>query len=331
VNVGTKPSVSVVIPLYNKASYILRALDTVARQTCPPSEVIVVDDGSTDEGPRLVAEAHPQVQLIHQANAGQSSARNAGIEAARGDYIAFLDADDEWAPVYLEAIVALAERFPQAAVLATGYVVRQGSGLFRLVTIEEGDPTLVADYFRRALQANFVWVSAAVAPRARIVEAGGFRVGQHRGGDRDMWARLALTGPVAYEPRPLATYRADAAGRENPKRGRALQRPPFGLYVDAAVSPMPPDVIAYANHLWWQYAWSCVAAEDRAELRYVADRLSKVASATSRARLLRVALLMPWPVVQLWRKARTSAVGRPRNMNLARNGVRATLLRQPPS
>src|SRR5712692_9736802 len=98
--------VSIVVPLYNKAPYVRRALDSIAAQTFSDFEVIVVDDGSTDDGPSVVANyGDSRVRLVRQPNAGPGAARNAGLAQTQGELIAFLDADDEWLPTYLEESV----------------------------------------------------------------------------------------------------------------------------------------------------------------------------------------------------------------------------------
>src|SRR5260370_952192 len=104
--------VSIVIPLYNKAAYIKRALDSVRAQTFADYEVIVVDDGSTDGGGDLVTGyGDPRVRLIRQNNAGPGPARNRGIEDAAGPYLTFLDADDEWMPTFLEKSLGLLDQY----------------------------------------------------------------------------------------------------------------------------------------------------------------------------------------------------------------------------
>ena len=136
--------VSVIIPLYNKAPYLRRALDSIAAQTFADFEVIVVDDGSTDDGATIV-EKYPdsRFRLIRQANAGPGAARNAGIAQARGELIAFLDADDEWLPEFLYESVRLLESFwPEVASVTCGYIehpsAKSMEGMWRQRGITDG-------------------------------------------------------------------------------------------------------------------------------------------------------------------------------------------------
>ena len=114
--------ISVVIPLYNKRDTVFRALDSVFNQKFQPLEVIVVNDGSTDGSDLVVAELrNPLIRMISQRNEGVSAARNRGIHAANGDWIAFLDADDEWLPNFLRTIKSLYYNYFPSEVLATSY------------------------------------------------------------------------------------------------------------------------------------------------------------------------------------------------------------------
>lgn len=117
------PAVTVVIPLYNKGKYIERALSSVLAQTFPPLEIIVVDDGSTDDGPeKMLKFKNPKINIIRQENKGPGAARNAGLAIARGEYIAFLDADDEWLPSFLEKGLSLLEnKEANVTTIWTGY------------------------------------------------------------------------------------------------------------------------------------------------------------------------------------------------------------------
>jgi len=116
-------AVSVIIPLYNKEKYIERALSSVLAQTYPPLEIIVIDDGSTDNGPeKVIALNNPMITLVRQENRGPGAARNAGLAIARGKYIAFLDADDEWYPLFLETGVSCLEYNKEnVTVVSMGY------------------------------------------------------------------------------------------------------------------------------------------------------------------------------------------------------------------
>ncbi|MBN1846267.1 MAG: glycosyltransferase family 2 protein [Sedimentisphaerales bacterium] len=114
--------VDIVMPLYNKARCVIRAVESIRRQSYPHWRLIVVDDGSTDDGPdRVRALADPRIELIRQANAGPGPARNAGIEHARHELLAFLDADDEWYPWYLANAVRALEQDRQVGLVATMY------------------------------------------------------------------------------------------------------------------------------------------------------------------------------------------------------------------
>src|SRR5437016_2066869 len=116
---------SVIVPLYNKAPYIKRTLDSIATQTFADFEVIVVDDGSTDGGADVVAGySDRRVRLLRQANAGPGSARNRGMDEATGEYLTFLDADDEWIPTFLETCVCLLEQHgPEVASVTSSYLI----------------------------------------------------------------------------------------------------------------------------------------------------------------------------------------------------------------
>lgn len=201
-------SISVVIPLYNKAPYISRTLESVAAQTYSDFEVWVIDDGSTDEG-ALIAGAFPDARfhVIRQQRAGASAARNAGIAAARHSLIAFLDADDEWTPDFLETVLRLYHADPQAGLFATAYLTEK-DGRFRRPRLD-GVPKgagHIPDYFQSVLS-DIPVISSAVMIRREVFDKAGLFVGGARlGEDQDMWCRIALGFPVMYCARPCAVY-----------------------------------------------------------------------------------------------------------------------------
>jgi len=117
---------SVIIPLYNKAPYVSKAIGSVLAQTFTDYELVVVDDGSRDDSAEMAAKAmdgRPDCRLIRQENAGVSMARNNGVAASQGDYLCFLDADDWWEPTFLEEMSKLIAEFPDAGIYGTGYTI----------------------------------------------------------------------------------------------------------------------------------------------------------------------------------------------------------------
>ena len=204
-------SVSVVIPLFNKEKHIRCALESVAAQSYPFFEVLIVDDGSTDDGAGIAA-AYPdeRFRVIRQSRGGAAAARNTGIAAARHSLIAFLDADDEWMPDFLDTALALHHKWPQAGMLATAYMIEKG-GCFRrarLIGVPK-DQGLIPNYFRSVLRDIPVISSAVMIPRGIFDRVGVFEEGAQLGEDQDMWCRIALEFPVAYCTRPGAVYHQD--------------------------------------------------------------------------------------------------------------------------
>lgn len=205
--------ISVVIPLYNGAAYIERSIHSVLSQTFLPAEIIVIDDGSKDNGPDIVAQmSHPTIRLIRQANAGVSAARNKGISEARYEYIAFLDADDEWLPHHLETIARLIGKYPQCGVFgASYYFAQKGKEYttpilppFFTFTEEEG---VIDNYYEMASGTDFPINMNSFAVRKKEIEkVGGFPVGVLTGEDLVTIAKLHINCDFAYSKRPSSIY-----------------------------------------------------------------------------------------------------------------------------
>lgn len=211
-NMNTAPRISVVIPLYNKEKYIVRAVGSALSQGAAVHEVIVVDDGSTDNGPaQLVPLGDARIRLIRQPNGGVSAARNTGMEAASGDYIAFLDADDAWLPGFVDELLALMRQFPQACLYATSYVRVWPDGRREdaclPASLDRGKNQLVGDPFRAWSRAAFFFTSSLCA-RHEVVLGHGIRfpAGESQGEDQDVIFRLMEAGDVAFSPRALTEY-----------------------------------------------------------------------------------------------------------------------------
>ncbi len=192
--------VSVVIPTYNRAHLIGRALRSVTEQTAPAGEIIVVDDSSTDDTADVVAKTGAGVRLLRQEHAGVSAARNRGIAAARGEWIAFLDSDDVWLPRKLERQMEFAAAHPGAEACQTDEIwVRNG------VRVNPGrrhqKPS--GDIFLASLELCLVSPSAAMLRRTTIERLGGFDPGLAACEDYDLWLRLSLDTPVHLVAEPL--------------------------------------------------------------------------------------------------------------------------------
>ena len=200
------------MPLFNKEREVARAISSVLSQTFTDFELVVVDDGSSDNGPAIVAACDDlRMRMIRQTNTGVSTARNRGIDEARADLVAFLDADDEWLPDYLETILHLSGRFPECGMYATGYAYRRAGGYTRHAILrglpEEFEEGILDDYFRIATNSDPPICSSAVTVnKSSIQEIGGFPVGIIAGEDLLTWARLAFSYPVAYSTQPRAFF-----------------------------------------------------------------------------------------------------------------------------
>jgi len=216
--------ISVVIPLYNKEHTVARALRSVLGQTYQDFEVVVVNDGSTDNSTKVVETFNdPRIRLVHQPNAGVSAARNRGIVEARSDLIAFLDADDEWLPDFLETILGLRAKYPQCSVCATGYERVTPEGCVHPVVLPAGPAEslarLLSDYFGSATGSEPpLFTSAVAAERSALQAVGCFPVGIRNGEDLVTWARLAMSFRIAYHGQSLVRYYSPALLTHRPGR-----------------------------------------------------------------------------------------------------------------
>lgn len=204
---------SVVIPLYNKEHYIASTLRSVLAQTYPDYEVIVVDDGSTDNSLQACKTVQSdKIRIVQQANQGVSAARNKGIELAAGEYICFLDADDAWHPDYLQNIEIIVQKYPQSDIFVTAYRVIYANGRCKeSCRMPQADGCLPSYWETLGKGYDFVWTSATTVRRTALLAAGGFRLGEKIGQDLDLWARLARNNPcVAYASRVCVDYNRGA-------------------------------------------------------------------------------------------------------------------------
>lgn len=243
-----QPTVSVVIPLYNKGKYIERALSSVFAQTQPPLEIIVVDDGSIDDGPERVLKFNAsKIILIQQKNKGPGAARNVGLALAKGEYIAFLDADDEWTPFFLEKGLALLEdKTINASVVSTGFirypnkrknideVAELHSGAYEVGA--ETDVSLV----RKLI--IFMWTCSTIMKTDVARRWRGF-FDQYKcciGEDTYLFLKLILNEKVAIITEPYAIYHTEASDLYGGGEKRDFTLAPFMIDPSEIFACCPP-------------------------------------------------------------------------------------------
>jgi len=204
--------ISIVIPLYNKEEQIVNTLKSVFNQTFRDFEIVIVDDGSTDNSINLVKEFDDKrITIISQVNQGVSAARNTGIDKAKYDYIAFLDADDEWNPFYLQEQVNLIRDYPTCDVFACAYQFRTYKGDLRPAILNKmpfsSEAGILTNYFEVASCSHPpLWTSAVTAKKEAILSVGEFPVGVKSGEDLLTWARLAVRYSIAYNRKFLSVF-----------------------------------------------------------------------------------------------------------------------------
>lgn len=206
--------ISVVIPLYNKAHTIVNTLNTVIRQTYRDYEVIIVNDGSTDDGVAVI-EKHfkdSRIRIVNQENAGVSVARNRGVDEAKGEYVAFLDADDEWHPGYLAAMVELINKFPQAGLLLCGGLIKYADGRI-FVRIAKGYENYLGRIQLFQNPEVFSHTSATIVNRDKFNKTHRFISDMCKYEDFLASQTLALTTDVVYCGLPLTKYVGGVEGQ----------------------------------------------------------------------------------------------------------------------
>ncbi len=305
---GSAPLISVVIPLYNGAGYIRRSLQSVLRQTYANFELIVVDDGSTDDGPEVVRTfTDARIRLIRQENAGVSAARNRGVAEAQGKYVAFLDADDEWEPQFLEAIAHLSVAYPTAGIWATGYrrVFPTGPSVEFTLAESRSHMTLqIDDYFRHLPGGSIVHTSAAAIPISVFHELGGFREECDSGEDQEMWARIALHYPIGYDTRILSSFH-QTGRQQKPRFRNSPTRDPLLTTLQAALSAAPEDpprdredIRRLARYRLRLYLWEFSLAANRRQAIEFLNASGTESVDPMLARACRALWL--WPALCLW-------------------------------
>jgi glycosyltransferase involved in cell wall biosynthesis len=223
----TTPLISIVIPTFNRAELLREALESVYNQSYKNFQVIVVDDGSTDHTAQMLEEYEGRVNVVWQSRGGISAARNAGLDQCRGEFVAFLDNDDLWAPDKLEAQVAFALATPQATVTYTDAFQFNAEGQFPKTFVDHfpalKDPT---DLFQRMIEEYAIPLMSTVMIRLNFLRENSLRFQEFAGID-DLFLFLEILrrgGRFAYLPRPLTWRRMHAGNFSGNHRRRFEER-----------------------------------------------------------------------------------------------------------
>jgi len=210
---------SVIIPLYNKAAYVEKAIRSVLSQTYQEFELIVVNDGSTDDSLKNLQFTiynlqlpEEKIRIIEQQNQGVSIARNNGVKEAQYDFIAFLDADDWWEPTYLEEMKALIEEFPEAGIYGCGYyILKNRQKRVAPIGVEPDFEKGMINYCQVYAKTLCMplWTGATIIKKTIFESEKGFKPNLKLGEDFDLWIRVAMKYPVAFLNKSLANYNQD--------------------------------------------------------------------------------------------------------------------------
>lgn len=229
-----QPKFSIIVPLYNKAPYVRKALDSIVSQTFSDWECIIIDDGSTDNSAGICegiihsfihSVVHP-IRLIKQANSGVAAARNNGVAISNGEYVCFLDADDWWEPTWLEEMDRLIKEYPDAGLYATNYVYYKPGKTHVALDFGRGYMSYPDAYLKSG--AMPVTSITTCMPRCAFDEMGGFPLGIKLGEDFLLWAKTALHYKVAFCEKPLAYYNNDVPA--SLRATRNLHAPEYSMY-----------------------------------------------------------------------------------------------------
>lgn len=203
-------TIAVVVPTFNRAGYLEAAIDSALAQARPPDEIVIVDDGSTDETPALLAAYGGRIRSIRQDNRGQAAARNRGVIEARTEWIAFLDSDDCWEPGTLTRLERAVQEFPSAGLIAMrARVVRaDGTRTARVQGKRSKGPFFTT---RSILMGDAGGILTPMVRRSLFVEVGGFDTTLRAAEDVDLWLRLSFRTTLVGVPERLLLRRAHAS------------------------------------------------------------------------------------------------------------------------
>ncbi len=226
--------ISIVVPVYNKAKYLSKCIDSIINQAYKYFEIILVDDGSTDNSGKICdtySDKYPNIKVFHKQNSGVSAARNYGIERAAYDYIAFLDSDDYWDQGFLSEIVMLISKYPDCGMFSTGFYYVRKDKIISNNNILIGD-YIVDNYFKHSLEHTFVNSSNVVIKSEILKQIGMFPVGMIDAEDLYTWAKAASVCKCAYSNKKLSYYNLISEGWRMRKNRKDIDGYSFTQLID---------------------------------------------------------------------------------------------------
>lgn len=211
---------SIVIPLYNKEKSIKNTIQSVLDQSFRDFEVIIVNDGSTDKSIEIIKSFNDErIRIINKKNGGVSSARNKGIKETKHEWIAFLDGDDKWENNYLNHVIFMHKKYPDAPIIAHAF--RYDSSVPSNCYTKEG---YIENFFKISFYSKIIWSSSVVINKKCFTESYMFREDLDYGEDVEFWSRLSKKHKIAYSPQKIAIYSLAAENRAGKKNNRDLEK-----------------------------------------------------------------------------------------------------------
>lgn len=315
--------VSVVIPLYNKQDSLSRCITSVLRQSYPHFNLIIVDDGSTDQSYDVASKFQDsRITILRQKNAGVSAARNVGVAAAGSSHVCFLDADDEWHEDFVDTIVRLIRANPEASIYSTRHVVIDEGGRETL-----GSLSLPSDFFGRVddfydvyrRSQTLINSSSVCVNKAMLLSIGGFPAGKKVGEDVFVWLKLAQASEAMFSANIQSVAHHDAENRTNTRVSGVV---PFYIeyYLDDSVGiecmMASKSLRRFIAHYSRIYALEAVRNKEFSLARYYCGAWRKISIINAAS--IAVILLLPPAVAQMARDLRR-AVGRTRGRFFSAN------------
>ncbi|MDI1316515.1 glycosyltransferase family 2 protein [Flavobacterium sp.] len=208
------PFFSIVIPVYNKEKFVEKTLKGVLNQTFTDFEIIIVNDGSTDQSETIIFGFEDErINYFSKPNEGVSTARNFGIEKSCADYICFLDADDYWYPSFLETLQTYIQKLPEEKVFGLAYEIETDEKTFPAqYSIQKTNDFEIVNYFEASKKDSILWTSSAAFHKDVFKIAGNFNINLKNFEDIHLWIRIGLRFPIVFVWKIQAKYSYDSFG-----------------------------------------------------------------------------------------------------------------------